>query len=132
MTMARESLEAKKARARRIITALERAYPDDHGMAGGQSLEQLAIDVRDEITESIDAYHFSLEALGGVARPRHLEPVHRPGGTAERRQLDAVGQPGCSRRETIASFKRGAHGWTGVPGLAQLHDACGRVLVKDD
>ena len=28
MTMARESLEAKKARARRIITALERAYPD--------------------------------------------------------------------------------------------------------
>jgi hypothetical protein len=66
----------------------------------GELVERLAIDVRDQIPESIDAQDFAGDGLGIDGRPRQIEAVDRAG-----RSPSAVRSP-CEPRGSEANRPR--------------------------
>src|SRR5438876_7861718 len=108
---------------------------DLHPLALGahDRVERAAIDVRDQIPETIDAKHLAEHGArpGFDRRLRHLEPVQGTGAPAERAKINAFRQPRGGRRKPIAALERAADRRPRVSSLAQLDDAFRRVAVQD-
>ena len=91
--------------------------------------ERAALDVRDQITEPIDAQHATDDGGGGGLRLRDLEMMERAHRLPERRQIEPLRQPGGSRREAVPSFERPAYRRPPVAAVGQLHDARRRLFL---
>src|ERR1043166_1594337 len=87
-----------------------------------EAIERAAIDVRDEVAESIDAEHHAAQPLVLDARLGNVEQLPIGERRAKLAQLDALRQPRRRRREPVAAFERAADVRQRVLPLGQLHD----------
>src|SRR5262249_48243882 len=98
--------------------------------AAAETIEHLAIDVRNQVAEAIDAQDRAMNRRPVRRRLRNLEPADRAGCAAERAQLEALRERARRRREPIAPFERAADGRARVAALAQLDDFSRRMIVE--
>ena len=98
------------------------AARDFDAVGMNEFLEELPIDVRDQVAESIDPKHLAGQQIIGHARRRYRQLMNGAGRSAERREIDPLRKPTGGRRESIASFKRAADRRSRVTALGQFDD----------
>ena len=92
-------------------------------------VEQLAIDVRHQVAESIDPQDFAHERVAACLRHRNHQLLDIAGWPAERREIDALADPSRGRCEAVASFKGFAHRGPSVTPFGELDDTLRRRFL---